>query len=358
MNFARRALGGFLVFILSCGAAWAQGVSTAQMSGVVKDATGAVLPGAEVDATQTDTGLKRSTITDESGSYTLTNLPVGPYKVEVILPGFRSYVQTGIILQVNSNPVVNAVLEVGQVSEQVEVQADAALVETRQTGVGQVIDNQRVLELPLNGRQATELIFLAGIATPTTGAGLNSGVRNYPTVEISVAGGQSGGIAYMLDGASHNDPYNNLNLPLPFPDALQEFKVETSALPAQYGHHASAAVNGVTKSGTNEIHGDAFEILRNTSLNARNAFATTGDGLKRNQFGGTIGGPIKRDKVFFFLGEQTTFLRSAPTTAPAFVPTAAMLNGDFTAITAPACNSSNRQINLTGPFVGNKIDPK
>ena len=265
MNFARRVLGGFLVFILSCGAAWAQGVSTAQMSGVVKDATGAVLPGAEVDATQTDTGLKRSTITDETGSYTLTNLPVGPYKVEVILPGFRTYVQTGIILQVNSNPVVNAVLEVGQVSEQVEVQADAALVETRQTGVGQVIDNQRVLELPLNGRQATELIFLAGIATPTTGAGLNSGVRNYPTVEISVAGGQSGGIAYMLDGASHNDPYNNLNLPLPFPDALQEFKVETSALPAQYGHHASAAVNGVTKSGTNEIHGDAFEFLRNTS---------------------------------------------------------------------------------------------
>jgi hypothetical protein len=358
MNFARRVLGGLFVLILSSSSAWAQGVSTAQMSGVVKDATGAVLPGAEVDATQTDTGLKRTAISDETGSYTLTNLPVGPYKVEVMLPGFRTYVQTGIILQVNSNPVVNAVLQVGQVSEQVEVQADAALVETRQTGVGQVIDNQRVLELPLNGRQATELIFLAGIATPTTGAGLNSGVRNYPTVEISVAGGQSGGIAYMLDGASHNDPYNNLNLPLPFPDALQEFKVETSALPAQYGHHASAAVNGVTKSGTNEFHGDAFEFLRNTSLNARNAFVQTGDGLKRNQFGGTLGGPIKRDKVFFFLGEQTTFLRSAPATAPpSFVPTAAMLNGDFTAITAASCNSSGKPITLTGPFVGNKIDP-
>jgi carboxypeptidase family protein len=359
MNFARRVLGGFFLLVLSSGFGWAQGVSTAQMSGVVKDATGAVLPGAEVDATQTDTGLKRTAISDETGSYTLTNLPVGPYKVEVMLPGFRTYVQTGIILQVNSNPVVNAVLEVGQVSEQVEVQADAALVETRQTGVGQVIDNQRVLELPLNGRQATELIFLAGIATPTTGAGLNSGVRNYPTVEISVAGVQSGGIAYMLDGASHNDPYNNLNLPLPFPDALQEFKVETSALPAQYGHHASAAVNGVTKSGTNEFHGDAFEFLRNTSLNARNAFVLTGDGLKRNQFGGTIGGPIKRDKVFFFLGEQTTFLRSAPATAaPSFVPTAAMLNGDFTAITAASCNTSGKPITLTGPFVGNKVDTK
>src|SRR5579883_3110304 len=162
----------------------------------------------------------------------------------------------------------------------------------------------------------------------------------------------------MLDGASHNDPYNNLNLPLPFPDALQEFKVETSALPAQYGHHASAAVNGVTKSGTNDIHGDVFEFLRNTSLNARNAFAPTGDGLKRNQLGGTLGGPIKKDKLFFFLGEQVTLQRSAPTTQIEFIPTAAMLNGDFTAITAPGCNTSNKQINLTGGFAGNKIDPK
>src|SRR5215813_14308884 len=127
MNFARRVLGGLFLLVLSSGYARAQGVSTAQMGGVVKDATGAVLPGAEVDATQTDTGLKRTAISDETGSYTLTNLPVGPYKVEVMLPGFRTYVQTGIILQVNSNPVVNAVLEVGQVSEQVEVQADAAL---------------------------------------------------------------------------------------------------------------------------------------------------------------------------------------------------------------------------------------
>jgi hypothetical protein len=147
MNFARRWLAISVVCVLFSLFAWSQGVSTAQMSGAVKDPTGAVLPGAQVDATQTDTGLKRTAITDETGSYTLTNLPVGPYKVEVGLPGFRTYVQTGIILQVNSNPVVNAVLEVGQVSEQVSVEADAALVETRQTGVGQVIDNQRVLEL-------------------------------------------------------------------------------------------------------------------------------------------------------------------------------------------------------------------
>src|SRR5688572_8823375 len=221
-------------------AAWAQ--STAQISGTVKDQTGAVLPGVDVAATQTATGTRRTAVTDETGTFVLTSLAIGPYMVEATLPGFRTYVQTGIVLQVNGNPVINVTLEVGQVADQIEVQADAALVETRSTGVGTVIDNQRVLELPLNGRQATELIFLAGMATPGTGAasGLNA-VRNYPTVVISLAGGTGNGIAYLLDGANHNDMYNNLNLPLPFPDALQEFKVETSALQAQYGYHASAA---------------------------------------------------------------------------------------------------------------------
>src|SRR6266705_1266666 len=150
---------GLLLSVLNCSDMWAQ--TTAQVNGTVKDQSGAVLPGVEVTATQTETGFKRSVVTDETGSYVLTNLPVGPYRFEAGLPGFRTYVQTGIVLQVNANPVINAVLEVGQVSEQVEVRADAALVETRSTGVGQVIDNQRVLELPLNGRQATELIFLS-----------------------------------------------------------------------------------------------------------------------------------------------------------------------------------------------------
>src|SRR5215468_3692896 len=242
------AFSALLVCTCMCVVAFGQAVSTSQITGTVKDQTGAVLPGAEVTATQTDTSAKRTVVSDETGSFILTNLPIGPYRLEVSLPGFRAYVQTGIVLQVGSNPFIPVTLAVGQVSEQVEVAADAALVETRSTGVGQVIDNQRVLELPLNGRQATELIFLSGMATPSLGAGLNSKVRNYPTTEVVVAGGLSNGMTYLLDGGTHNDTYNNLNLPLPFPDALQEFKVETSALPAQYGHHSAAAINGVTKS--------------------------------------------------------------------------------------------------------------
>src|SRR5438034_6991112 len=156
---------GFLVLALASGMVWAQ--ATAQIAGTVKDQTGAVLPGVEVTATQTETGVARTVVTNETGSYLLSNLPIGPYKLEATLPGFRTYAQTGIVLQVNASPVVNPVLEVGQVSEQVEVQANAALVETRNAGVGQVIENARILELPLNGRAVIELVSLAGAAAPT-----------------------------------------------------------------------------------------------------------------------------------------------------------------------------------------------
>src|SRR5687767_14999376 len=213
---------GLLVCPVTHNGLWAQ--STAQVSGAVRDQSGAVLPGVEVTATQTGTGLTRTAITDETGSYIVTNLPVGPYRLEAALPGFRTFVQTGIVLAVGSNPVINVSLEVGQVSETVEVQADAALVETRATGVGQLIDNVRVLELPLNGRQVTELIILSGAAI---GGGNQTTSRTWPTDSISVGGGLNNGLTYMLDGGTHNDPYGNLNLPLPFPDALQEFKVET-----------------------------------------------------------------------------------------------------------------------------------
>jgi hypothetical protein len=252
-------------------------------------------------------------------------------------------VQTGIVLQVATNPTIDVPLKVGSVTEQVQVEANASMVETQNTGIGQVIDSQRVVELPLVGRQVTDLILLAGGATQGVD-GLNT-TRNYPTAVISVAGGLSSGLTYVLDGAMHNDPYNSLGLPLPFVDALQEFKVETSALPAQYGMHSAAAVNAVTKSGTNELHGTAFEFLRNYHFNARDFFAATRDSLKRNQFGGVLGGPIKKNKLFFFGGFQYTTTRQNAVINPSFVPTQQMLNGDFTAIASPACNGG-RQITL------------
>src|SRR5437899_6984755 len=328
MGLRKRILGRtcFLVLIgltagrVVCLDAWAQ--ATAQISGVVKDASGAVLPSVEIKATQTATGAVRTAVSGEDGRYVLPNLPLGPYMVEAALSGFRTYVQTGIVLQVNSDAAINPVLAIGQVTETVEVRADAALVETRNSGVGTVMDNQRVLELPLNGRQVTELIFLAGMANPGVA---NNGVRNYPTVAVSVAGGIGGGVAFWLDGANHNDPYNNLNLPLPFPDALQEFKLETSGLSAQYGQHSAGTVNAVTKSGTNDFHGNLFEFVRNGALNARNAFASDRDTLKRNQYGGTLGGPIIKNKLFFFGAYQGTKIRATPNPQFATIPTPAMV---------------------------------
>ncbi len=345
-----------LAVVLFSSGLWAQAVSTAQITGTVKDQSGAVLPGAEVTVTQTDTGVSRNVVSDETGSYTLPNLPIGPYKLEVSLPGFRTYVQTGIVLQVNSNPSIHVVLGIGQVTETVEVQASATMVETQSTGVGRVVDAEHIEQMPLNGRRITDLIFLVGAAVSTPPADLNS-AKNYPNPAlVSVAGGLANGMTYLLDGGTHNDPFNNLNLPMPFPDAIQEFKVETSALPAQYGHHSAAAVNAVTKSGTNDLHGNVFEFVRNYLFNARNSFAPERDSLKRNQFGGTAGGPIAKNKLFFFGGYQGTIQRSNPGKSTANIPTPAMLQGDFTGIASAACNAG-RPITLRAPFVNNRIDP-
>jgi len=352
--------------LLAGASAHAQAVSTAQINGTVKDSGGLPLPGVTVTMTQTDTGLVRDAVTSETGAYVITSLPVGPYRLEASLQGFRTYAQTGIVLEVNSNPTLNVTLQVGQLAETITVEGTAPLVETRNPGIGQVVTNEQVLELPLNGRQLTQLVLSAGMATPAGGLGSNalSTPRNYPSALISVAGGLANGMNYSLDGANHNDPYGSVNLPLPFPDAMQEFKVETSALPAQYGFHSAAAVNAITKSGTNTVHGDAFEFLRDHRLNATNAFAAIGpdgkrrdDGLRRDQFGGTIGGPLVANKLFYFAGYQGTRVDVEPSTFFAFVPTAQMLAGDFTAITSPACNGG-RSIPLRAPFdANNRISP-
>ena len=297
----------FLCVALGSGL-FAQSVS--QVSGTVKDGSGAAIPGAEVTVTQTNTGVTRTAQTDASGVYSLPSLPLGPYRMEVKKEGFTTYVQSGIVLQVDTAPTIDPVLKVGAVSESVQVEAAAAMVETHSTGVGQVVNSQDVVELPLNGREITQLITLAGASNavqygfgqaPSSGNLISS--KNYPNEAlVSVAGGMLNGTTYLLDGGTHNDPFNNLNLPLPFPDAMQEFKVETSSLPAEYGQHSAGAVNVVSKSGSNEFHGDAFEFVRNGDFNARDFFAPVSDNLKRNQFGGTVGGPIKKNKLFLFPG--------------------------------------------------------
>jgi hypothetical protein len=360
MDSFRRSLVAALVLLLSSTSAWAQ--ATAQLGGTVRDESGAVLPGVTVVATQTDTGFTRTVVTEGSGAYVITNLPTGPYRLEVSLQGFRSYVQTGIVLQVGGSPTINPILAVGAVEESVTVDAAAPLVDVQSAGISEVVENERIAELPLQGRQVTDLIVLAGAAVNT---GTVSGSRGMPgTVAISVAGGLRFGVAYQLDGAMHNNTYDNQNLPLPFPDALQEFSVATSGLSAQNGMHSGASVSAVTKSGTNRFTGNLFEFMRHHRFNSPEEFAAVGpdgkkasDGLVRNQFGGTLGGPIVNDRLFFFGAFQGAVVRQTPASNKAWVFTDAMLAGDFTALASPACNGG-RQVALGAPFANNRVDPR
>src|SRR6185503_6336390 len=283
------AIGAFGLCLTA--SAFAQ-ISTAQLAGIVSDTSGAALPGATVTVTQADTGATRSVVTDGEGAYLVSNLSPGPYRLEVSLQGFRTYVQTGIVLQVAATPTINVELAIGSLEETVTVEAAAPLVDVRSAGVSEVVESERIVELPLQGRDVTALLVLAG-------ASVNTGSPNSRSfggaVNVSVAGGLPFGVAYLLDGAMHNDAQNNANLPLPFPDALQEFRVATTGLTAQNGMHSGASVNAVTKSGTNRFSGNLFEFNRDHRFNAIDPFAKVvngkkvDDGLSRNQWRGTAG---------------------------------------------------------------------
>ncbi|HWB83033.1 MAG TPA: carboxypeptidase-like regulatory domain-containing protein [Bryobacteraceae bacterium] len=352
-------------FILSCTAqAYGQAVANATIHGDVTDPSGAAVANAQVKATQTNTGQTVNTVTGADGGYVLPNLPIGPYKLEVVSPSFSNYHQSGIVLQVGNNVQINVTLQVGAVTQEVQVAANAAMVETQDTSVSEVIDQRRIVDLPLNGRQATDLILLSGGASVPPGAASRFiTTHDYvSSVGVSISGGQENGNNYLLDGGDHNDTHSAVNLPFPFPDALQEFSVQTNGVSARYGLHPYAVVNAVTKSGTNQIHGSLFEFVRNGDFNARNFFAKTQDSLRRNQFGGTIGGPIRKDKLFLFNGFQSTRTRTAPPQTISFVPTQQVLNGDFSTMESAACQSSGKAVTLVDPsngtpFPNNFISP-
>jgi Carboxypeptidase regulatory-like domain/TonB dependent receptor-like, beta-barrel len=330
--------------------------TTASFGGSVLDPAGAVVPEATVTVQNEGTGLTRTVTTLPNGEFLFPALPVGNYKLTVTKEGFTTYVQTGIVLTVNQAATQIVSLKVGALSQEVTVAANAQVLTTRTATLSQLVDQKKIVDLPLNGRQAQSLLFLAAGTVDETGTGPGYCLANceggvYPgEQDASVSGLGTRGVNYQMDGAGHNDTYLNANLPFPNPDAVQEFNVQDENLSAQYGR-GGAVVNIVTKSGTNQLHGDAFEFLRNGALNARNFFAPTQDTLKRNQFGGSVGGPIVKDKLFFFGTYQGTRIRSAAQGQIAFVPTAAERNGDFSDIPTQLTNPSNNN----APYAGNQI---
>ncbi|MEO8735498.1 MAG: carboxypeptidase regulatory-like domain-containing protein [Edaphobacter sp.] len=331
----------------------AQAVSIASVTGRITDPQGAVITGAHVKLVAAATGRVHDMVTNQDGIYTAPNLPVGAYRLEATAQGFQTYLQKGIILQVNDKAQINVTLSVGAVTDTVEVEANASMVQTQQSSVSQVIDGRRIADLPLNGRDATQLITISGAAV-NHADGTNTGSKSFfSSQSIAIAGGAGNQTNYLLDGGDNNDSFTNVNMPFPFPDALAEFSVETNSLPARNGLHPGGLVNVVTRSGSNQWHGNLFEFIRNGDVNALNYFSTKADSLKRNQFGGTIGGKVIADKLFFFGGFQQSNIRQDPTNNTAFVPTAAALAGDFTALDNGTCSTRG----LKDPVTGAKLTP-
>ena len=332
---------------------YAQAVAVAEIDGVVADASGAVIPNAHVRLVQVEKQLVRTADSDPQGHYGLPNLPVGPYTLEVKAEGFKTYVQSGITLQVGNNVQINVSLQVGSVTENVEVTAAAGLVETKDNTVSQVIDQRRIVDLPLNGRQATQLDTDLGAAAPGAGGRHGGHARTFTVRRrFRWPGARPTARTICWMAATTTTHFRMSTCRCRSRTRLQEFSVETSTLPARNGLHPGGAVNIVTKSGSNALHGDLFEFLRNGDVNARNFFARPHDNFAATSSAAPSAGRIIKDKLFFFGGYQGTRIRSTPPSSIAYIPTTAMLGGDFSAREAGACQSNGKARTITDPSNG------
>ncbi|MGA9073365.1 MAG: carboxypeptidase regulatory-like domain-containing protein [Candidatus Sulfotelmatobacter sp.] len=311
---------------------WAQ-YTTARLSGIVSDPSGAVVAAATITVQEVGTGYTQSTNSTSAGQYLFPSLPVGTYQITVSMAGYTSYVQKGIVLSLGQAAAQDVQLRVGRVEQQVVVNANSSLVTTDSATVGQLIDQREISQLPLNGRDVQQLVFLAPGTTNVTAnycaANCEGGV--FPSEQYAkVNGGGANGVNYLLDGVDANDTYINANVPFPNPDAIQEFNLITGNMSASFGNAIGGVVNVVTKSGTDQIHGDVFEFLQNSALDASDYFSQGHvNPLKQNQFGGSVGGPIVKNRLFYFGSYQGTRFRTANNGQIATVPNATERTGDF-----------------------------
>jgi hypothetical protein len=363
----------FVITLVLTGSALAQGL--ARISGTVADPTGAAIPNATVTATRNGTGTKTEVKANGEGQFIFPSLPPATYDLSVTSAGFTTYLQKGILLQADAAVSQNVTLNTGSSTETITVTSDALQVDTTSSTLSQVVDTAQINELPLNGRNAAALTTLvAGVViAPNQGADQGN-QKSFPgVVAIAANGTRANQTNFMLDGGNNVDEYTNVNAPFPMPDAIQEFSVQTSNYNAEYGQNAGGVVNVITKSGTNTFHGDVFEYIRNAVFNAAPYFGWVKptptatnyihptDPLKRNQFGGTVGGPIVRDKLFGFFGYQRTIIRTQSlASSSATLPTPAQLAGQFsTNVYDPAtCPSTTTTVaSQCSKFANNFISP-
>jgi hypothetical protein len=318
---------GLLFFLIAVNAGWAQ--TTGTIRGSVTDPSGALVPGASVTAAQSDTHVTRTVTTNESGDYEFPALPVGLYTVSVQAPGFKLARHTEIDVRLGHVTAVDVKLELGPVAQVVSAEAAAPLIEIVSTQVGAVVNDKAVVELPLNTRDTYQLLQLQPGVQSQLGSDLFYG-SDQPGV-VSVNGGRGRSNNYTVNGGDANDQFVNLPGVQPSPDSIEEFRVLTNTFDAEFGRNSGAVVNVVTKSGTNSFHGDVYEFFRNNVLNSRGFFDAAVPDFKQNQFGGTLGGPVRKDRTFFFASYEGRRIRQGDP-SPAFpVPSLAERGGDFSA---------------------------
>ncbi len=325
--------------------------------GSVHDESGAIVRGAKVTVKQTSTGLTRQESTNDSGEYLFAQLPVGTYNITAEQPGFKKLERNNVLLQVDDKLRVDLTLSVGAVTETLAVEASAPVINTDSATVGNVVDNKKVTELPLNGRNPLQLTLLV----PGANQGVKGSQNQTQGGSISVNGAREQANNFLLDGVDNNDLAINQYSVAISTEAIQEFKMEESTYTAEFGRSGGAQINFATRSGSNQIHGVLYEYLRNADLDAKNFFDKPAPAsippFKRNQFGTSIGGPIKKDKTFFFFNWESTRVRQSITRV-ATVPTAAMKGGNFSALLPNTIIYDPNSLNAAGqrtPFSGNII---
>jgi hypothetical protein len=326
--------------IVLCTGTLLQAQTTGNVRGTVKDATGAVVPHATVILINSATKAQRDTASDDQGVYAFTVLPVGQYDLEITFPGFLPYRRAGLSIDVNSALQVDAILQIAGQTETVTVNADAVHVETAQTALGETITSQHVAAVPLNGRSYTDLLGIqAGVTPINTSANLNqSSGGAFGAINVSgdlnpgmfsINGQREDANGFLLNGANVQEDMAGGAAIIPNLDSIAQFRILTSNFDAEAGNFSGGLVSVVTKSGTNGFHGSGFDFLRNTALDARGFFDPEKARFDQNQFGGTLGGPIARDKVFFFADYQGGRTRQGIETGRLAVPSLANRAGDF-----------------------------
>jgi len=352
MSSAPRNISSRLIFVMLFALVCRTGTRAQEISagiyGTVTDESGGVVSGAKVTAINTDTGLQRATVSNSQGAYVIVELPVGHYRVEAEAQGFKKYVREGISLDVNQQATVVVHLAVGSTTQEIQVTSDAPMIESTSTNLGQTVGEREILDLPLNGRNFTQLGLLQTGVVPLTPGLLEAGGSARAGQAYAVNGQRPESNNFLIDGADNFDTVDGGLVMEPPIDAIAEFRILTHTANAEFGHSTGSTTNIITRSGTNEYHGTAWDFLRNNAMDAKSFFADSVEPLHRNQFGGVFGGPVRKDKTFFFLYYEGVRDTQGETTL-ATVPSNAERTGNF----ADQCPLNNGTINSLGLCIDN-----